>query len=230
MSHRASVPPHAWVLLWPRRIHENLQHAERAGLVERAPNLWQITLGVVRMWHRMIFRFDTIGTCEANSVRPTWRARMLHHRLLRFPFLWAERAIAPTDFSGLASSEERIIRHLLGAHHDHNQFAYDLELLSTRPGGLERLREGVRDLVESDTPRARWLRDLTVYERYHESLLEAVEHAIREGVRFDDDERDDPDISLSGYLRWCARQPASPRETWAALRQGRYDVAQGALS
>lgn len=227
MTDTTRIPLHAWGLLWPRRIHHNLRRAEAAGLVEGAPNLWQVTLGVLRMWHRMLFRFDSVGTCAQHPARPSLRARILQYRPLRFPFLWAERAVAPTDFSGLASSEERIVRHLLGAHHDANQFAYDLELLSIHPGGLERLLEQAREVAVADTPRARWLRDLTVYERYHEKLVEAVEHAVEHGVRFEGEETDDPDISLSGYLRWCTRQPATPGETLEALRRGRYTVAEG---
>ncbi|MBX3275021.1 MAG: hypothetical protein KF729_32450 [Sandaracinaceae bacterium] len=126
-----------YLLLFPNRVETNLAAVERAGLVPVTPNPWQITLGVARMWHRVLFRSETIGTCAADPVRPSWRARLLERRPLRFPFLVRERAIAPLDFSGLASPPERIIRHLLGAHHDANQFAYDLALLSVHPGKLE---------------------------------------------------------------------------------------------
>ena len=223
----AAFPWHRWLLLYPRRIEENLRRAEAAGLVEAAPNLWQITLGVLRMWHRVLFRPDTIGTSRGAPPRPTWRARMLASRPVRFPFLLMEEAIAPLDFSGLASSPDRIIRHLLGAHHDENQFAYDLELLSSHEGKLEELRERARRVVADDSPRSRWLRDLTVFEGYHERLLAAVERAVESGVALSDVDRDDPDISLSAYLRWCARQPRTPAETWAARRIGVYTIAGG---
>lgn len=231
---RAAPPPrepiawHAYALLFaPANILEGLERVGAAGLVERLPNLWQIELGVLRMWHRVLFRPDSIGTSRTNPVRAGWRARLLHYRPLRFPFLVKERAIAPLDFSGLVSSPSRIVSHLLGAHHDKNQFAYDLELLSAYPGGLERVRELAEQVVEHDTPQNLWLRDLVVFERYHENLLAAVERALQGDFDLPPDEADNPDISFVAYLRWCAAQPATPAETWALWRAGRYTVADG---
>ncbi|MDC3958233.1 hypothetical protein [Polyangium jinanense] len=212
------------LLLFPRRIAENLARVEQAGLVPRAPNLVQVSLGVIRMWVRLVKRPETIGTCTAHHVRPTFRARLLAYRPLRFPFLLRERAIAPLDFSGLASSRERILRHLLGAHHDVNQFAYDLEILALHPGGLEELHERARRVVEGEDPRAEWLRDLVVFEGYHENLLAAAEHARAHGVRLAPHEADDPDISFTGYMRWCARLPATWREAIPALLCGDIDL------
>jgi len=214
-------------VLFPDRIEAALDAVDRAGLVERTPNLWQVTQGILRMWHRVLFRSDTIGTCADDPVRPTWRAKLLEPRSLRFGFLVAERAIAPLDFSGLASPPERIVRHLLGAHHDQNQFAYDLALLAIYPGRLEELERRARAVVDGTDPRAEWLRDLTVYARYHERLLAAAEDALAHGVRLPHDEAHDPDISFTGYLRWCARQPETPEATWAAFLDGRYTIAPG---
>ncbi len=213
--------------LSPDRIEETLARVAEAKLVPEVPNLWQIELGIVRMWHRVIFRPESIGTSSTDPVRPTWRARLLTYRPFRFPFLVAERAIAPLDFSGLASSRERIIRHLLGAHHDGAQFVYDLELLLAHEGALEELRDRAREVVTRDTPRSRWLRDLVVYEHYHERLLEAVERAIAEGVAMSERDARDPDISFRGYLAWCAAQPRTPADTWRALRSGEYSIADG---
>lgn len=215
------------VLLFPERIGDNLARVREAGLVPHTPNRWQITLGVLRMWHRVLFRSETIGTCADDPVRPTLRARALEWRPLRAPFLLAERAIAPLDFSGLASSPERVMRHLLGAHHDKNQFAYDLSLLEVQPGRLEELVRRARAVVEGSDPRAGWLRDLVVYERYHERLLESAEHALAHGVQLPDAEANDPDISFEGYLRWCAAQPATLEETLEAWRSGQYTIADG---
>lgn len=215
------------ILLSPRTIAANLERVERAGLVERAPNLWQLSLGVLRMWHRVLFRNDTVGTCTDYPPRPTWRARLLEKKAIRLPFLLGERAVAPLDLTGLASPPERIMRHLMGAHHDGNQFIFDLEILSCHPGKLEALHAQVCELLERDTRRARWLRDLAVYERYHENLEAAVAAALAHGVQVTDDEARDPDLSFGAYMRWCAAQPASPRETLAALRAGRYSLEHG---
>lgn len=202
------------LLVQPTAVDERLRRAERAGLVERAPNLWQITLGILRMWHRVLFRSDTIGTCAEHPVRGTWRARLLAHRPVRFPFLLAERAVTPWDLSGLLSTTDRVVCHLLGAHHDGIQFAYDLQLLRCHPGALESVRDQARAVVEGTHPRAQWLRDLVVYEGYHEKLLEAVEAEIADAA-LPDHVLDDPDLTLTGYLRWCAAQPTTPAATLA---------------
>ena len=216
------LPFFAWLVLWnPGRIQESLALVRDAGIVEKVPSIWQIFLGVARMVHRLVFRTGTVGTCSAQPVRSTWRARWLQYRAIRLPFLIVERVVAPLDLSGLVSSPDRIIRHLLGAHHDGAQFVYDLQLLSLHPGKLEELREAARAVVTSDDARARWLRDLTVFEGYHEALLAAAERAITEGAFTSSaDGGVDPDISLLGYLRWCARQPEGPGATLRALRRG----------
>ena len=219
-----------FVVFRPQRLLENLARVQAAGLIETTPNVWQISLGVMRMWHRLLFRPNSVGTCADFPIRPTWRARLLHYRPLRFPFLLKERVIAPFDFSGLLSPTAQIVRHLLGAHHDGAQFVYDRELLTCYPGTLEEVHEKARALVESDTPRARWLRDLTVYERYHENLLAAVERALQGDFGVPPEQADDPDISFRAYLRWCARQPASPEETLAALRRGAFTIDQGLVA
>jgi hypothetical protein len=213
----------------PEQIRDNLERIREHGLVARVPNLWQLGLGVLRMTHRVMFRSETIGTCREHAVRNTWRARVLENRAIRLPFLLAEKAVAPLDFSGLASSPDRVVSHLLGAHHDGLQFAYDLSLLTCYPGKLEEVRDKARAVITDDTERARWLRDLTVYERYHEKLLEAVEDAIAHGVHLPEPDASDPDISFTAYLDWCASQPATPAETLAAMRMGRYTISGGLM-
>jgi hypothetical protein len=215
------------ILLWPGRVARGLEHVRSAGLAPDVPNVWQITLGVLRMMHRVLFRSDTIGTCKTHPVRRTWRARLLAFRALRLPFLLWERAVAPLDFSGLVSSRERVLRHLLGAHHDAVAFVYDLELLRLHPGALEECRDRARAVVEGTDPRAEWLRDLVVYEGYHEALLATTERAIAGTLEMDPHEERDPDVTFAGYLAWCAAQPETPADTWAALRAGRYRIDRG---
>ncbi len=208
------------ILVRPARVEANLARACDALGIPR-PTPWQLCLGVLRLWHRVLFRADTVGTSPAGRVRNTPRARLLAWRALRLPCLLAERAVVPLDFTGLGSTPDGLIRHLLGAHHDGNQFVYDLELLAAY-GGLDELRVRVRELIERDDERARWLRDLTVFEGYHESLLAAVEHARAAGPQMTAAEARDPDISLRAYLAWCARQPVSPAETLDAWRAGAF--------
>ncbi len=219
------------LLIDPSAIEARLETLRASGRVPEVPSAWQIFLGVVRMWERMIFRSETVGQ-SSDPVRDTWRAKRFAWRPLRFPFLLMERAIAPLDFSGLISTRERVLRHLLGAHHDANQFVYDLEMLSVTDDSGEALREllaRAREVATSDSPHSRFLRDLVVYEGYHRHLVEAVEDAIAGKERLSEAERVDPDISFLGYLAWCAKQPKTPRETITALREGRFTVREGVI-
>jgi hypothetical protein len=216
------------LLLRPETVAARLAEAERAGLCAKAPNLWQITLGILRMWHRVLFRSDTIGLSRSRPPRASPRARWLRHRPLRFPFLLAERAVTPWDFSGLLSSRERVLCHLLGAHHDGQEFAYDLQLLRCHPGAAQELRERALAVVRGSSAKAAWLRDLVVYEGYHEELLAAVERELdghELGAALDD-----PDVTLSGYLAWCAAQPPTPEATLRAWRAGSFSVAHGLVA
>ena len=216
------------LLLRPRRVAARLEQVLQQGALQRAPNLWQIELAVLRMWHRILFRSQTIGTCTL-PVRATWRARWLRFRPLRFPFLVWERAIAPWDLSGFLSSHAQFIRHLLGAHHDGTQCVYDLQILSMEPGALEHLREAVARVVEVDDRRSRWLRDLCVFERYHDDLLVAIEAVQAGSVELRPQDAHDPDISFWALMRWCARQPDTPAKWWRAWREGRFEWERGLL-
>lgn len=219
-------PWHAYlILLRPRRVVRALEAATRSGLVGRVPSLWQIELGVLRMWHRILFRPETIGTCSDYAVRDDPWARLLEYRGVRLPFLLREGSVRPWDLSGLIGTPDQLMRHLLGTHHDGHQFVYDLQILAMHPGALAELRERARRVVEHATPRTRWLRNLCVYERYHESLLEAVDGCLRDGFPLSTEVADDPDITFFAYLDWCARQPATPRATWRAWRAGSFRLA-----
>lgn len=210
-------------LLRPRRILAHLEDVRASGRHALVPTPWQLSLGVLRMWVRLATRPETVGT-SSGPVRPGLRARALAWRPLRFPFLVAERAIAPLDFSGLSSPTSRIIKHLLAAHHDGTQALYDLEILASRPGALEELRAALAEIVTRDTPRARWLKDLTVFDGYHEHLLALVDDALAGRFGYDDEDARDPDVSFSAYLAWCAAQPATPAATIAAWRAGTLDL------
>jgi hypothetical protein len=204
----------------PERVQESLDRIAAAGVVDRVPNLWQIALGVLRMQHRLLFRPSTVGAGRGLTVRPTLRARLLRNRAIRIPFLLAERAISP----------RRVTRHLLAAHHDNGEFAYDLQMLAVHPGWLERVRDAAREVIENDTPRSRWLRDLCVFEGYHESLLEAVQRAIAGDLNLSPAAANDPDVSFLAYLRWCAEQPSTAGETLALRRAGAWSVERGRLA
>ncbi|MBK6460225.1 MAG: hypothetical protein IPF92_04345 [Myxococcales bacterium] len=214
------------LLVRPHEVSEGLARARAAGLPCAIPNEWQLTLGVARMWHRMVFRPESVGTGGGAPPRATWRARALALRPLRFPFLVAERAIAPLDFSGLRSSRERGVRHLLAAHHGCDEFIYDFELLELYPGALGELRDRALAIVSGESPRAAWLRDLCVFEGYHEALLAALE-ARAAAPKAPPPPAADPDTSFYAYLAWCARQPATPEATLAAALARDFTVSKG---
>jgi len=224
-SRSPRVPLVSWLLLFPHAIAATLERVADCGIVARTPNLWQVQLGVWRMMHRVLFRSETIGTCTAFPVRSTWRARLLRFRAFRLPLLLWERAVAPLDFSGLASASWRIERHLLGAHHDGDQFVYDLQLLRAAPGAIERVRAAAANVVDGSDPRGDWLRDLVVFEDYHRTLVEACDSALAGTLIAKNP--NDPDITFVGYLDWCARQPSTPGETWRAFRAGRFSISRG---
>jgi hypothetical protein len=208
---------HATLLLVsPRRI--DAQRARLAAVGLPTPTLWQLELGVLRMWHRTLFRSETIGLCAAQPVRDSWRARLLRWRPLRFPFLLAESAVAPWDMTGLYSSSERLIRHLLGAHHDATQFVYDLQILALTEGALDDLRARAAAVVTGVDPRADWLRDLVVYTGYHEALLAGIDRIRGGETELRAADASDPDLSFHAYLRWCAAQPPTPAASWQAWR------------
>lgn len=219
------VPWWAW-LVFPnaRRVVENLEKVRASRLVARAPNLWQLFLGTLYMAKRVVFRSSTVGTCS-DPVRSTTRARLLAWRALRLPFLLAERVVAPLDLSGLASDRDRVLGHLLGAHHDGAQFVYDLELLAVHPGALEELRDATRALIDEGGPRAAWLRDLCVFEGYHEKLLAATEAALAGTLALDERDARSPDITFKAWLAWCADRPEAPGLALRAWVRGELSFA-----
>lgn len=213
-----AVPPLGLSLLLvdSEAIARGLARVERAGWGARVPTLDEVGFGVLRMWKRLLFRSDTVGTSD-RPVRNNWRARALHWRALRLPFLLWEKRIAPFDFSGLISPPQRICRHLLGAHHQPAQLIYDLELLSLHEGALEALERATEEVVRGETPAARWLADLCVHEGYHQSLLEAVQRFRRGEAIVTAEQAKDPDVSFKAWMAWCVEQGQAARAASAHI-------------
>jgi len=213
------------VLLRPALVQAQLARAEAMGLVERAPNLWQLTLGVARMIHRMWTRPESIGLSTGQPVRASWLARLFAPRPLRFLPALVAGAVRPWDLTGLLTGPDGMIRHLVAAHHDRHQFAYDLQILSLSPGALERALAEARRVRAAATARDRVLRDLCVFEGYHDVLVDALERARGGDFMLTAEEAADPDVSFVAYLAWCRAQPATPAATLEAIREGRLDFA-----
>jgi hypothetical protein len=198
------------LLIRPARAVATVERIRAAGAIEVTPTPWQLCLGALRYAHKLV-----VHPGWGSQVRRTWRARLLAPRPRRLPFLLWERATS-LDLSGLAATPEALIRHLLAAHHDGDEVWYDVELLAHH-GRLDELEAAVRAVVEHDTPRSRWLRDLAVFDGYHERILAAITRA-RAGAGFPGS----PDESVTALLRWCARQPATPAATLRAWRAGEF--------
>lgn len=204
--YQAPLPWWSYLLIWPRRVQRSLDLVAQSGRLGRIPTLLQVALGIARMLRRLITRPNSVGRSCAR-VRSTRRARVLAFRPLRlFVLLW-ERAVAPFDLSGLASPPERIVRHVLAAHHEGAQLLYDLELLSLYDGWLERLRDAAREVAAERTPRARFLADLCVFEGYHAEVYRAACLHLAGGCIGTPQEGADPDLSLFAHLAWCASRP-----------------------
>ncbi|MDP2345444.1 MAG: hypothetical protein Q8O67_31155 [Deltaproteobacteria bacterium] len=186
-----------------------LSSAVNRALPSVLPTPPQVARYVQRMWQRLLFASDDVGT-SAMPVRPGWRARLLDHRALRLPFLLKYGSVVPLDLSGLRSSTSTLRRHLLGTHHERLQAVYDLELLAARdPPALQLLRDECAAVVEQRHEDAELLRDLCVYERYHEQLLALIDAALA-GNFLADEDADDVDLSFFAMLRFCARAASSP--------------------
>ncbi len=211
----------------PRRIEARVDALYRAGTIDVRPTLWQLWLGVAYMWHRATFRPETIGLSTA-PVRETRRARVFRWRPARAVFLFDVLGLSggprvnPLDHTGLGSSVDHVIRHLLGAHHDADDFHFDLALIAHEPGVLESLRDRVQRIVDESDPDAVFLKDLCVYEGYHEALLSGIDAWLAGDLELDGT---NPDATLTAFLRWCAAQPDSLRATLRLARQGRLDFS-----
>lgn len=208
-----------FVLRNPEQVEWHLDKLYELGRIDEKPNLWQVTMGVAYMLHRMMFRPQTIGL-DDSPVRTTWRAKAWRYRPLRFPFLVLNKAIDPFDLTGLSGTMERKHTHLVGAYHPGDNALYDLECMACDPKSLEKLREDVVEILQSRTARALLLQDLTVYEGYHARLLQLIDRAIAGDFAPAVGQEDHPDTTLRGFLRWCAAQPPSPETTFQAWVQG----------
>lgn len=220
MTRPRAVHPVWYLLLWaPHRVTERVARLEAVGAIEAAPNLWQLWQGVLYTWARALTRPETIGLADPSRERRTTAARLLRHRPLRMPFLLGRR-VNPLDHLGLGSSTAHLQRHLLGAFHPGQGAHYDLEILAAEPGALEALRDALRTVVDGTHPQAGFLRDLCVYDGYHEGLLDLVERFLA-GHR---DPSEHPDVTLRAFLAWCAAQPGTPAATLAAWRTGTWSL------
>lgn len=208
------------LLRHPERVLWHLDKLYEASRIDKKPNLWQVSMGVFYMVHRILFRSETIGV-DDSPVRSTVGARLLRYRPVRFPFLLLTGSIDPIDLTGLAGTAQRKHTHLVGAYHPGDNALYDLECIAFDKEAIRKIKDDVESILAEKTWRGRFLKDLTVYEGYHERLLGLIERALRDDYAPAADKVDHPDTTLRGFVRWCAAQPETPEKTLEVLMQGR---------
>jgi hypothetical protein len=182
------------------------------------PTRARLSRAVARMLRRLVVEPGAFGLSTA-PPRRNLRARLLRGRALRLPFLLAEGSVVPGDLSGLRSSRDVVIRHLLGTHHDVQrgiaQARYDLEILALHQDGLPTLRAACAAVVDGTHRKAGLYRDLCVYDGYHEGLLALVDDVLEHGFPAEDD----PDLSFFAMLRFCAALPDTPPALRSVFRE-----------
>lgn len=205
-----------------RRVQSNLQRLVDAGVIDAAPTLFQSLCGVLYMLHRITTRPESVGVADA-PARTNLRARILARRPIRAPFLIGSRTIRPWDLTGFASSPQFLRRHLVGTYHPGDNALYDLALLRSFPGELEKLQDQVAEAVAGESLRGRWLQDLCVYEGYHAHLSELVDQALA-GDLDAKATNISSDATLAGYVDFLLSQPKDFTAAWGAIRRGEFKM------
>ncbi len=209
------------ILLRPSAIEKNFRLMKVKDPTLQIPTEWQLAQGVLRMWHRIVFHSETVGLSNTDPQRMTLRARLLKYRPIRIPFLLKYGSIAPWDLTGLLSSPEKMMKHLIGTHHDGDQFQYDLEILSCYPEALTTLHQLVIDVLSGNHPDAALVKDLVVYDQYHARLKDEIERHLNETAKTSTD----PDISFRAFLHWCSQQPRTINES-IKKKNARYEFSR----
>lgn len=217
------IPAYVRLLLSsPEAIQKNLCLLYQNGHIDDVPSLWQIVQGTGFYWHRYFFRASTVGLSKTDKVKPTLRARLLSSKVIRTPFLYFSKAIGEKpDVTGLGVSPDYKIRHLLGAYHPGDNAVYDLQFLDCFPGKLEALRHELLTLLRVDNDQSRWLKDLVIYEGYHERLLAMVEENLTGSFTVAEENANNPDTSMRAYVQWCLDQPETPMDFFGVPLQPR---------
>lgn len=201
----------------PELMLKNLALLKEKGHIQEIPTLWQVIQGMAQQWSFTAANLEKLGHDQSHPVRDSAGARLLQPQLLRFIPLLIEGAINPWDRSGLALTPERKMRHILGTHHGGETVMYDMQLLDCYPGALESLRDQLNEILENDTPRSRWLRDLVVYEGYHEALKRVVDRALAGDFTVPEEAPPGDDYTVGSFVDRCLACPVTPEETLRRL-------------
>lgn len=196
--------------VFPREPRRRIARLRAAGLIAREPTLWQVHQGAMHMLFRYKLAFAPLFYNQQGKPP-------LRHALMRF----LDEPAGALDPSGLHAPMEAIVSHTIQvAHHD---AAYDLELLSVFPGGVDALAGAARLLVDGRHPRQRAVDAICEDRGYHKRLLGAVEayrsgEADRKRLQLTAPPPEGAEIyarfahfhALSTFLEYCATLPPTP--------------------
>ncbi|MCB9595955.1 MAG: hypothetical protein H6719_24760 [Sandaracinaceae bacterium] len=182
-------------------IDERLGFFVRHGMLERVPSAWQISVGWVAMLPITLSESER----ERARSRRTWMSQIPRRAL--FQVIYEPRQLRID--TGLRQRPDQIIGHVLSVYHEDAFLGYDLQLLQSHPGGLDRLRERATEVAEGRTRWSGYLETLTSWPGYHARLVELADEA--EAFRYPDPLDLDPRFaSLVGFATWCATLPDWP--------------------
>lgn len=202
----------------PRQLQKNLHLLKERGHIQEIPSLWQVVLGISHMWHFTVANVDAIGTSQEAPVRDNPRARLLKNQFIRFFALMAEGSINPLDRTGLALSPKRKMRHVLGTFHATGEMAqtviYDLQLLDCYPGALKTLGQRLEKLLKQPDARDEWIKDMAVYQGYHEDLVPVVKRCLKGDFSVNvPTQREGDDYTVTSFVERCLGFPPTPQAT-----------------
>jgi hypothetical protein len=183
-----------------RSARERLRFFVDNDLLPEVPSTWQIVAGSVASLPVVLG--ETAGG-RANS-----RRTLLGQIPLRVPL---QTLFAPGQaFSvhGLLCSESTVRRHILSVFHEDEMVVYDLQLLQTFPGGLDRLEAEARETATSRSLRARLLRNVVGGAGYHARVAALCEPA--RSLHYPACSIDPRFGSLVGFMRYCLTMPDWP--------------------
>lgn len=184
-----------------RHIEARLGPFVERGELAALPSPWQLRVG----WLAML----PVTLSESERERRASRRTLMGQVPLRVPLqlLYNPRQIVVD--TGIDQRADQVVRHLLSVYHEDAFLGYDLQLLSSHPGGLSLLAEQADAVARG---RSRWsvyLTHLVGGPGYHQGLVRWAEAGMR-GELPDPLDLDPRFATLVGFARFCLDLPDWP--------------------
>ena len=182
-------------------IKQRLSYFVAKGDLETIPSRWQVRAATVAMLPVALSESDR----ERERSRQTWFGQIPIRVPLQILFN-PRQLMADT---GLSQRADQIVRHLLSVYHEDAFLGYDLQLLESHIGGLERLAREAQRVVDGDTRWTPFLTRLVSWPGYHQRLVELAEDA-KSGKYPDPVDVDPRAATLVGFANFCNSMPDWP--------------------